>query len=93
MKRLINAFATFMTTIIDIFRQEYTPVTEENKAKMLALKQKAQELWEMLGFDEATKRMPTREAALAATALEESVMWAVKGLTSIEANPKVEQPS
>jgi hypothetical protein len=70
----------------DIFRQEYTEVKEENKAKVAALKAKAQELWDLLGYDEATKRMPTREAACAATALEEAIMWAVKGLTSPESN-------
>lgn len=72
----------------DVFRIEYTPVSEENKAKCVAFKKKAQELWEMLGFDETTKRMPAREAALAATALEEAVMWHVKGLTSVELNPQ-----
>lgn len=68
----------------DIFRVEYTPVSDENKAKVKAFKEKAQELFDMLGFDEETLRHASRESAIAATKLEEAVMWAVKGFTSPE---------
>lgn len=70
----------------DVFRLVYTPMLKANSAKAIEFKQKAQELYDLLGFDETTKRMPTREAALAATALEESVMWAVKGISAAENN-------
>jgi len=72
----------------DVFRQEYTQVTEENKAKVTALKAKAQELYDLIpqhdGIGIGT------EASVAMIKLEEAVMWAVKGLTSSEFN-QVEQ--
>lgn len=82
----------------DVFRQEYTPVTEESRAKVLALKVKAQELWDLMApivtsetnADGTTSgsKIDTREMALARTNLEQAVMWAVKSLTSEEFNPK-----
>jgi hypothetical protein len=66
----------------DVFRQEYTPLTDEQKAAVLAFKQKAQELYDLLPCDAENGKMKSREFSIAATTLEEAVMWAVKGLTA-----------
>ena len=59
------------------FRPRYRALTDEEKALHDALKSKAQELEELF---ERVK--PGRYHALAITALEQSVMWIVKELTS-----------
>lgn len=67
----------------DVFRQVYTPLTDEQKALAMSVKIKAQELWDM--YDSAVKASPSETArliAVAKTNLEQSVMWAVKGITS-----------
>lgn len=62
---------------MSVFRQEYRELTEEEKQRVLDIKTKAEELYEL--FDASTS---PREMALAKTKLEESVMWAVKGVTA-----------
>ena len=59
------------------FRPKYRALTDEEKALHDAIKTKATEL-EVL-FDQVK---PGRYRALGLTALEESVMWTVKELTS-----------
>ncbi len=59
----------------DVFRKEYKPLSDESKQRMVEIKDKAEELYSLIGDG-------TREMALARTKLEESVMWAVKSITS-----------
>lgn len=59
------------------FRPRYRPMTEEEKALHDAIKAKAAELEAVI---EQVK--PGRYRSLGMTALEESVMWAVKELTA-----------
>jgi len=59
------------------FRPKYRALTDEEKALHDALKAKAVELETL--FDQVK---PGRYRSLAFTALEESVMWVVKELTS-----------
>lgn len=59
------------------FRPTYRALTDEEKALHDRIKEKAVELEALI---EQTK--PGREKSLAMTKLEESVMWAIKGLTA-----------
>jgi hypothetical protein len=59
------------------FRPRYRALTEDEKALHDALKDKAAELEALFA-----KVKPGRYNALAVTALEQSVMWIVKELTS-----------
>lgn len=62
----------------DVFRLNYTTVSDENKMKIAAIKVQAQGLYDLISDNsEADLRM----LALAKTKLEESIMWAVKGIT------------
>ncbi len=61
---------------MNTFRKQYRELSETEKEFLDIIKDKAQELFNL--FDE---RPNNRELALAKTKLEESVMWAVKGLT------------
>lgn len=63
----------------DKFRKEYKQLTDSQKESMLKIKNKAEEL--DLLFDEINDPTMGREIALAKTKLEESIMWAVKGIT------------
>ncbi len=57
-------------------RHQYRVLTEDEKAMMVAIKDKGQEFLDLLdGLDQS------RETSLARTKVEEAVMWAVKGLT------------
>lgn len=64
---------------MSIFRKEYRENTEQEKADIEAVKDKAQELYDLI--DKYHNPDTGREAAIAKTKLEESVMWAVKGIT------------
>ncbi len=72
---------------IDVFRKEDRFVTEEQKYKVREIKLAAERLW--LTYQEAMEHLGDAEQyggdgrlmALAKTALEESVMWAVKAIT------------
>lgn len=59
----------------DATRKEYRPLTDEEKAKMLAVKDAGNALLGEIGSANC------REFALARTKAEEAVMWAVKGIT------------
>ena len=57
-------------------RHQYRVLTEDEKALMVAIKDKGQEFLDLLdSLDQG------RETALARTKIEEAVMWAVKSLT------------
>lgn len=64
----------------DLFRQEYTPVTDENKAIILEVKKKAQELYEMM------YPHTNRYTSMAITDLEKSIAMFAKGMTSFDQN-------
>lgn len=73
----------------DTFRKEYTPLTEEQKTQMAAIKDKAQELLDLFNSvlstpEERSDR--SRCMAVARTNLEQTIMWAVKGVTSATVN-------
>lgn len=57
-------------------RHQYRVLTEDEKALMVAIKDKGQEFLDLL--DDLDQN---RETALARTKVEEAVMWAVKSLT------------
>jgi hypothetical protein len=61
----------------DTFRKTYRPLSNDEKLSLDWIKIAAEN---MLANLEAHCRAP-RELALAKTKLEESVMWAVKGIT------------
>lgn len=65
----------------DTFRKVYTPITDAQKAEVLALKEKAEELIALMAdpMDHSDK---ARCLAIARTHLETAVMFAVKGLTA-----------
>lgn len=66
----------------NVFRPVYRELNEEEDAQMSAIKDKAQELYELIVAIQAPDPTKGRYIALAKTSLEESVMWAVKGLTT-----------
>lgn len=63
----------------DTFRKEYKDITEEQKVAVVEVKEKAEELEEL--FNKSASREP-RLMAVAKTNLEQSVMWAVKAITT-----------
>jgi hypothetical protein len=63
-----------------IFRQSYRALTDDEKSLMGQIKDAAQSLYELFPKTE-DGRAKDRETSLAVTKLEESVMWAVKGIT------------
>lgn len=73
---------------MNIFRKEYRPLTKLEVAHMDALKDKAQELHDLMeqgpsGLPGApgTTGRTSRELALAKTNLEQAIMWAIKDVT------------
>lgn len=73
----------------NVFRKQYRKLTDQEIATLDKLKDKAQEVYDIISEatrtqEQKTSEMPSvnaREMALAKTKLEESVMWAVKGIT------------
>ena len=63
----------------DTFRKEYKPMSPELQALLTTVKEAAEVLEKY--FNDTTTPNNGREMALAKTKLEESIMWAVKGLT------------
>lgn len=63
----------------DTYRKQYRPLTDSEKKSMENIKIKAEELETL--FDEINNPNIGREIALAKTKLEETIMWAIKGLT------------
>lgn len=61
----------------DVFMKTYTPLSDEAKQNIADIKTKAEEL---LALFCPAETPPTREAAIAKTELEASVMWAVKSI-------------
>ncbi|MDQ2079489.1 hypothetical protein RA307_04785 [Xanthobacteraceae bacterium Astr-EGSB] len=59
-------------------RHQYRVLTEQEKAAMLAIKDKGLEFIRLLEAQHAT----SRELSIARTKIEEAVMWAVKHITS-----------
>ena len=64
----------------NIFRPVYKKLSDEDKKHIDDVKDKASELFHL--FPKDGMRGANREIAVAITKLEESVMWAVKGMTS-----------
>lgn len=62
----------------DLFRQNFSKPSDENVAKVAAVKAKAQELYELV----FTSAPDSRERSLGITHLEDAIMWVVKGLTA-----------
>lgn len=65
----------------NIFRPQYRELSEDEKSRVEAIKNKAQELLELIDFPREQQHPAGRHISLAKTSLEESVMWAVKGIT------------
>lgn len=65
------------TEKVSRFRPRYRALSTEEKDLHDAIKERAADLEELFG-----QLRPSREVSLALTKLEESIMWAVKGLTS-----------
>lgn len=71
---------------MDTFRKEYTELTDEQKAQMLEIKEKAEELEAL--FEKCAPRTKgvynprVRLIKIAHNNLEQSVMWAVKAVTT-----------
>jgi hypothetical protein len=74
--------------MVDTFRKVYTPLDDEQKEKMDAIKNKAQELLDL--FDSTVTREErsdrSRCMAVARTNLETTILWAVKGVTAEKVN-------
>lgn len=75
--------------MVDIFRKTYKPLNEDEKREIDSIKDLAQEMYEIIDMvstvtlgDTKEKAYDQRALALAKTKLEESVMWAVKGISS-----------
>lgn len=60
-----------------LFRTHHRPVSAEELATMQEIKTKAAELAELM----SAARESGRHLSLALTALEQSVMWSIKGIT------------
>lgn len=70
-------------TVVSRFRPTYRALTESEKALHDRIKAKADELDHLYSqIDLSSGRTDGRYTAFAITALEQSVMWAVKALTS-----------
>lgn len=60
----------------DVFRQAHRELTPDEQQLLYRIKHQAGQLHELL------ERVEAREGAIARTKLEESVMWATKGVTA-----------
>lgn len=66
----------------DIFRPEYRELSPEEKQLVDDIKTKAKELYDLIELASTPGPSATgRYLALAKTSLEESIMWATKGIT------------
>lgn len=67
---------------INVFRKVYRQLNENEKAYLEALKDKAQELYDLIDMGCPMQEVPrSREKSLAFTNLEQAIMWAVKDIT------------
>jgi hypothetical protein len=64
----------------NIFRPVYRELTEDEKIRINVIKDKAQELYSLFPKTDDLRGI-NREVSLGMTALEESIMWVVKGMT------------
>lgn len=71
-----------VTLKVSRFRPLYRQLTDEEKAQHDAIKDKAVELEAMIDAIATPGPVAGRAKALAMTKLEESIMWAIKGLTA-----------
>jgi hypothetical protein len=60
----------------DVFRKNFVNLSDEDKERILAIKYMADTLYSAFNVIG-----PNREVSIARTKLEESIMWAIKGLT------------
>ena len=67
----------------DIFRQKCIELTDERKNAILGIKSVAQHLYDMIQYagDYETKNINDEYLEISQLKLQESIMWAVKGLT------------
>ena len=65
----------------DVFRKEYRALSDETKACLAHLKDKAEELLAAFEAGGVNQSIDARSMALAKTNLEQAVMWAVKAIT------------
>lgn len=71
----------------DVFRQKYRELNDVEKRELENIKTIAEDLYKAIehntkvGVPDPEGNSNGREMALAKTKLEESIMWAVKGLT------------
>jgi hypothetical protein len=70
-----------MTSTNNVFRPMYRELSETEKNRVDEIKNKAQELLELIDFPREREHPAGRHISLSKTALEESVMRAVKGIT------------
>ncbi len=71
----------------DTFRKEYKPLSEEQKTQMDLVKTKADELMEVLYLNTplpGVNNAAGRCISIAKTELETAVMWAIKGVTTVQ---------
>jgi hypothetical protein len=68
----------------DTFRKVYTPITEQQRGEMNDLKAAADNLLDLMNesVPAADRSESSRCMAIARTNLEQSIIWAVKGITS-----------
>ncbi|NOX14686.1 MAG: hypothetical protein GXP61_01355 [Epsilonproteobacteria bacterium] len=69
-----------MDTAQNVFRKEYRELDAEEKLAMKNIKDLAASMYDEL--ENSSKLSNPRCLALAKTKLEESVMWAIKGITN-----------
>ena len=63
----------------DIFVKNYTVLNDIQKADILFIKQKAEDLYMLMKAQPSSRRM-----SIAITELENSIMWAVKAIANPE---------
>lgn len=67
----------------DDFKKTYTPLSEEQQKQMIYVKDKAQELMDLLNTisDPAVRSEKGRCMSVARTDLQTAIMWAVRAVT------------
>lgn len=72
-------------TVNNVMRHKYRVLNDDEKKQMQDLKDKGIEFYNLLhqigGTDPSGERLGSRELSLAATKIEEAVMWGVKHVT------------
>ncbi len=63
----------------DVFRQEYTPLSDAQKSVLANIKYQAQIMYDCI--DTCPVEYDQRMMALAKTNLEQVIMWAIKAIT------------